>query len=68
MKRDESGGSLQLAGIPLPAGLEIGKHRVFGIGPEAMIPIATKTKLIALLNVRYFWEFGAVRPWKEGPS
>ena len=35
------------------------KHRVWGIGPEVTIPIATKTRLISLVNVRYLWEAGA---------
>lgn len=35
------------------------KHRVFGIGPDVTIPIATKTTLISLVNVRYLWEQGA---------
>jgi hypothetical protein len=35
------------------------KHRVFGIGPDVTIPIATKTHLISLVNVRYLWETGA---------
>jgi hypothetical protein len=35
------------------------KHRVFGFGPDVTIPIATKTKLISLVNVRYLWEEGA---------
>lgn len=35
------------------------KHRVFGVGPDVTIPIATKTKLLALVNVRYMWETGA---------
>lgn len=35
------------------------KHRVFGVGPDVTIPIATKTKLISLVNVRYLWETGA---------
>jgi hypothetical protein len=34
------------------------KHRVFGIGPDVTIPIATKTKLLSLVNVRYLWETG----------
>jgi hypothetical protein len=38
---------------------ELPKHRVFGVGPEVTIPIATKKKLIAFLNLRYFWESGA---------
>jgi len=35
------------------------KHRVFGLGPDVTIPIATSSKLISLVNVRYLWEFGA---------
>jgi hypothetical protein len=45
--------------IDLPEGLRVGKHRVFGIGPDVTLPIATKTKLISLVNVRYFWDLGA---------
>jgi hypothetical protein len=41
-----------LAGIP-------GRHRVWGVGPDVTIPIATKTRLISLINVRYLWEQGA---------
>jgi hypothetical protein len=35
------------------------RHRVWGIGPEVTIPIATKSRLISLVNVRYLWERGA---------
>ena len=35
------------------------KHRVWGVGPDVTIPIATKTRLISLVNVRYLWEQGA---------
>ena len=35
------------------------KHQVWGVGPEVTIPIATKTRLISLVNVRYLWEQGA---------
>lgn len=45
----------------------IGKHRVFGLGPEVTLPIATKTKLVAQVNVRYFWELGA-RTKTEGKT
>jgi hypothetical protein len=41
-----------LSGIP-------DQHRVYGVGPEVTIPIATKTKLISLVNVRYLFETGA---------
>jgi hypothetical protein len=49
--------SLQVTGMNqtgLPA-----KHRVYGVGPEVTLPIATKSTLIALVNVRYLWETGA---------
>jgi hypothetical protein len=42
----------QLSGIPE-------RHRVWGVGPDVTIPIATKTRLISLVNVRYLWEQGA---------
>jgi hypothetical protein len=42
----------EMSGIPL-------RHRVFGLGPDVTIPIATKTKLLSFVNVRYFWEQGA---------
>ncbi len=51
----------------LPSGTEIGKHRVFGIGPDVTVPLKTNEKLIALLNVRYLWETGA-RTKTEGQS
>jgi hypothetical protein len=35
------------------------RHRVVGIGPEVTIPIATKSTLISILNLRYLWETGA---------
>jgi hypothetical protein len=45
---------------PVPiAGTIRDKHRVWGVGPDVTIPIATKTKLISLVNVRYLWEQGA---------
>jgi hypothetical protein len=37
----------------------IGKNRIFGVGPEVSFPIATKKRLIALLNFRYLVDFGA---------
>jgi hypothetical protein len=45
--------------IELPGRRGLGKHRVYGAGPEVTIPIATKKKLYGFINVRYFWEFGA---------
>lgn len=48
-------------GIPVtaPGVTSLSKHRVFGVGPDVSIPIATKSVLVALVNVRYFWETGA---------
>jgi len=48
----------------LPGGDEMGldfpnKHKVFGFGPDVTLPIATKSKLFALVNIRYLWETGA---------
>jgi hypothetical protein len=53
--------------VNLPQGSPLGKHRVWGFGPDVTIPIATKSQLIALLNVRYLWETGA-RVKTEGQS
>ena len=35
------------------------QHKVFALGPDVTMPVASKTKLFALVNVRYFWETGA---------
>ncbi len=53
--------------LGLPADLPIGKHRVYGVGPEITIPIATKKKIFAFLNARYLWELGA-RTTLEGTT
>jgi hypothetical protein len=54
----------QLAEFELPGGSPIGvdfpgKHRVFGFGPDVTLPVASKSKLFALVNIRYLWESGA---------
>lgn len=46
------------AGNPVLSGLP-NQHRVFGVGPDVTIPIATKTRLFSFVNVRYLWETGA---------
>jgi len=51
----------------LPSGRRLGKHEVFGVGPDVTFPIATKKKLYGFLNARYFWESGA-RSTLEGSS
>jgi hypothetical protein len=42
-----------------PDGAILSKHRVFGVGPDVTMPIATKSEVLAFVNVRYFWEMGA---------
>jgi hypothetical protein len=54
----------QLAEFQLPGGSPIdinfpGKHRVYAFGPDVTLPVASKSKLFALVNIRYFWETGA---------
>jgi hypothetical protein len=46
-------------GFTPPGGPLLDRHRVFGIGPEVTIPLASKSKLFGFLNLRYFWETGA---------
>ena len=42
-----------------PGGPLLDRHRVYGVGPEVTIPLASKSKLFGFLNLRYFWETGA---------
>ena len=54
----------QLVEFELPGGSPFdlsfpGKHKVFGFGPDVTLPIASKSKLFALVNIRYLWESGA---------
>jgi len=54
----------QLADFELPGGGQVGlnarnKHKVYGFGPDVTLPVASKSKLFALVNVRYLWEAGA---------
>jgi hypothetical protein len=54
----------QLREFVLPGGGAIGldfpnKTRVFAFGPDVTLPVASKSKLFALINVRYLWETGA---------
>jgi hypothetical protein len=53
--------------IELPIALDVDKHRGFGFGPEVTLPIATRDKLIAIVNARYYWETG-VRSSVEGQT
>ena len=45
--------------LPVTVERRLPKHRVFGLGPELTLPIASKSKLYALANFRYLKEFGA---------
>ncbi len=36
-----------------------GRHKVWAFGPDVTLPVANKSKLFALVNIRYFWETGA---------
>ena len=47
------------SGVPLNPELTNLKHSVYGFGPDVTVPIASKTKLFTLVNIRYFWETGA---------
>jgi hypothetical protein len=53
-----------LSSIELPVS---DKHRVFGIGPDVTIPIASNKKLLSLVNVRYMFEVGT-RTKTQGQS
>lgn len=44
-------------GFP-PTG-RLGKHKIFGAGPELTVPIFATDEFAGLLGVRYFWDFGA---------
>ena len=43
------------------------KHKVFALGPDLTLPVASKATLYALVNLRYLWEMGA-RTKTQGQS
>ena len=54
----------QLREFVLPGSGAIGvdfqnKHRVLAFGPDVTLPVASKSKLFTLVNIRYLWEAGA---------
>jgi hypothetical protein len=50
---------LELPGVsPIDVNVP-GKHQVFAFGPDVTLPIASSSKLFALVNIRYMWETGA---------
>ncbi|AQA18637.1 hypothetical protein BST95_10695 [Halioglobus japonicus] len=54
-------------GATPPSGPIVGKHEVYGMGPEVSLPLASKSKLYGFANLRYFWESGA-RSTLEGET
>ena len=50
-----------------PSGSPLGRHRVYGVGPDVTLPVAFKKHLISLVNVRCLWESGA-RTKSQGTS
>ena len=54
----------ELAEFVLPDGDPItvdarNKHKVFAFAPDVTLPVASRSKLFALVNLRYLWETGA---------
>jgi hypothetical protein len=56
---DELGSFILPGGGAIAPDLGDLKHKVFAIGPDVTLPVASKTKLFALVNIRYLWESGA---------
>ena len=46
------GGSVHVVNFP-------GKHKVLAFGPDVTLPVASKSRLFSLVNIRYLWETGA---------
>jgi hypothetical protein len=38
---------------------DVGKHEIYGVGPELSVPIFVTEKSIGLLDFRYYWDFGS---------
>jgi hypothetical protein len=58
------GATVFLAVFALPGGAGFvanveAKHKVYGFGTDVTLPIASKSKLFSLVNIRYLWETGA---------
>jgi hypothetical protein len=51
----------------LPPGINVGRDRVYGFGPEFTVPLASKSKLFGFLTLRYTWQTGA-RSTLEGTT
>ncbi len=46
-------------GFSRPGGPLTNKHRVYGVVPEVVLPIASTKNLYGFLTLRYLWETGA---------
>ena len=53
-----TGDNLGLEGPMPPIALDLPKHRVLGVGPEIVLPLASKKKLFGFLTLRYLFDFG----------
>jgi hypothetical protein len=42
----------------LPPGA-VGKHEIFGVGPEVTVPVFATDKVAGLIGARYLWDFGS---------
>jgi hypothetical protein len=51
-------GEIAPGGTTFPLNIPF-KHKVFAFGPDVTLPVASKSKLFALVNFRYLWETGA---------
>lgn len=58
LTKDQLGEYVLPGGQPIDVNLPE-KHRVWALGPDVTLPIASKSKLFALVNIRYFWETAA---------
>ena len=67
LTRDDLSDDVVIPGIGVIDPEVRSKHRVFAFGPDVTLPIATKAKLFALVNIRYLWEAGATTK-TEGQS
>ncbi len=56
--KDQLGKFVVPGGEPIDVELP-DKHRVWAVGPDVTLPVASKSMLFALVNVRYLWETGA---------
>ncbi len=56
--RDRLGEIVPPRGVPIDVEFP-DKHKVWAVGPDVTLPVASKSRLLALVNIRYLWETGA---------